>query len=233
MTLGAMISFILFIASLPMEARLDLPPLARQAEALRMSNDQYIIQSDINSPTVKTGQSSVTITSSLADNGPVAPFTFSISNTKINFGSLIPGEPVTRNNILTISRSSVLGYQITVQENHHLRINGGQAVIPDTTCDAGNCSHTQSGNWTSPLAYGYGYRCDNESEKDCAKSFNTKDVYKQFASVEANKASQIIMSAAKMGKDSRAKITYKVNISANQAPGLYQNIIEYIATPSI
>ncbi|MBI4092004.1 MAG: hypothetical protein HY427_02260 [Candidatus Levybacteria bacterium] len=259
-TIGSLISFVLFILSFAIEAN-----------ALGMSNSQYIIQSEINSFGGKETATGGTVTFSGSESAPrqysganykvragfhyiysIIPFTFSISTTDINFGALVPGEPVIRDNTLTISQGSTSGYQVTVQEDHPLRISStntpaspseaphrlvqgeaGRADIPDTTCDAGNCSHTQGAAWTSPLTYGLGYRCDNVSGSDCNSGFASKNFYKRFASAEAGETAHVVMSSANVGRNREGKITYKVNISASQPAGVYQNIIEYIATPSI
>lgn len=232
------------------------------AEALRMSNSQYIIQSDINPFGGKATGSGGKITFTGGQNAPVIyggtnykvragfqyiysiiPLSFSISTTEINFGTLVPGEPVTRDNTLTVSNGSALGYQVTVQQDHPLRTTAtnapaspgeaGRADIPDTTCDAGNCSHTTAAVWNSLLTYGFGYRCDNVSGTDCNSAFSTANFYKQFPSSEAGESAQVVMSSTKVEKEQQVKITYKVNIHQNQAAGMYQNIIKYIATPSI
>lgn len=235
-----MISFALFILS-----------LALDAQALRMSNNQYIIQSDINSFGGKaTGTAGTVIFSGGQSPGlysgtnykaragfqyiySIIPFTFSISTTDINFGALVPGEPVTRDNTLTVSNGSATGYQVTLEQDHPLRISSTNTDIPDTTCDAGNCSHTQGAVWTSPLTYGFGYRCDNVAGSDCSSAFATTNFYKQFASEEAGESAQVVMSSTNVGRNRQGKITYKINISASQLAGIYQNIIKYIATPSI
>ena len=238
--LGATISFTLFILSM------GLP-----AEALRMSNSQYIIQSEINSFGGKaTGTAGIITFSGGQSPGlysgtnykvragfqyiySIIPFTFSISTTDINFGTLVPGEPVTRDNTLTVSNGSATGYQVTLEENHPLRMSSTNVDIPDTTCDAGNCSYTTAAAWTSPLTYGFGYRCDNVSGSDCSSAFATTNFYKQFASEEAVEPAQVVMSSTNVGRNRQGKITYKINISASQPAGIYQNIIKYIATPSI
>ncbi|OGH18414.1 MAG: hypothetical protein A2868_04110 [Candidatus Levybacteria bacterium RIFCSPHIGHO2_01_FULL_40_15b] len=238
--LGAPISFALFILSL------GLP-----ANALRMNNSQYIIQSEINSFGGKATGTAGTVTFSGGQSPglysgtnykvragfqyiySIIPFAFSISTTDINFGTLVPGEPVTRDNILTVSNESATGYQVTLEQDHPLRISSTNTDIPDTTCDAGNCSYTTAAAWTSPLTYGFGYRCDNVSGSDCSPSFATANSYKQFASKEAGESAQVVMSSTNVGRNRQGKITYKINISASQLAGIYQNIIKYIATPSI
>ncbi len=239
-SIAAMISFALFILS-----------FAIDVEALRMTNSEYIIQSDINAFGGKATGNGVTLKLTGGQNAPglysgtnykvrsgfqyifsTTSFTFSISTTEINLGTIVPGEPVTRTNTLTVSTGSTKGYQVTLEENHQL-MTSTNLVIPDTTCDAGTCTETTAANWTSPLTYGFGYRCDNVSGKDCSTSFTSNTSYKQFANRKEGENSQIVMTGQKSAEKNQATITYKVNLAANQPPGLYQNIIKYIATPSI
>lgn len=160
------------------------------------------------------------------------PFTFSISTVAIDFGNLISGEPITRTNQLTISNGSAGGYAVTGYENHPLRNNPTGSDIPDTTCDAGTCTQTTSAAWTNPLTYGFGYRCDNISGTDCASGFTTSTFYKQFANLEGSESPVTVMSSSTVGASRITQITYKVNVSASQVAGAYNNQIVYIATPT-
>lgn len=162
----------------------------------------------------------------------IIPFRFSISNLEIDFGTLTPTNPVTRTSTLTVSIGSANGYTVTAFENHALLIPGNGQMIPDTTCDSGTCSETTSSAWTSTLAYGFGYRCDNVSGTDCASGFSSGNNYKQFANNSLNELSQPVMVGTNVGRNKQATITYKVNISGTQPPGSYTNQIVYMAVPT-
>ena len=239
---GALASFTLFILS-----------LYTSAEAINMTNGIYRIQAgNFNSFSGKAtgGSNKLTFTSGESIIGlysgtnyrvragfqyiySVIPFTFSISNTSINFGTLTAGEPITRTNTLSVGNGSAYGYQVTASEDHELRSLSGNYTIPDTTCDSGNCTETTSAAWSSPLTYGFGYRCDNLAGTDCSSNFATSSYYKQFANQEIGETAAVVMSSQNVGRSRQTEITYKVNISATQAPGAYQNVIIYIATPTI
>ncbi len=156
-------------------------------------------------------------------------FSFSISNTFIDFGVISPTSPVTRTNLLTVSNGSAYGYQVTVSQNHNLRVDNSGFEIPATTCDSGNCTSTTSDAWTSSLTFGFGYRCDNISGTDCASGFSNSTYYKSFVSSPSAVA---IMSSANVGRSRKAQVTYKVNVPGTQPAGLYRNILNYIAIPS-
>lgn len=160
-------------------------------------------------------------------------FTFSVSSAVINFGDIQAGEPVTRSNKLSVTARSAPGYQVLASEDHEPQISAGGASIPDTTCDDGNCSETTSALWTSPLTYGFGYRCDNLSGTACDEQFKSDDFFKQFSNSSKNESSQTVMSDANPGKTSESEITYKINVPQTQPSGLYQNNILYIAVPNL
>lgn len=162
----------------------------------------------------------------------IIAFRFSISSLLIDFGILSPTTPVTRTNTLTVSNGSAYGYQVTVFENHQLLVPSSGQLIPNTTCDAGNCTTTTAAAWTSTLTYGFGYRCDNVSGTDCNTDFATSTFYKQFPDDSAGQTPVAVMSSTNVGKSRQGQITYKVNISGTQAAGLYTNVITYIATPT-
>lgn len=160
---------------------------------------------------------------------PLTPFSFTISNTFIDFGLISPTTPVTRTNTLTVSFESAHGYQVIVSQNHNLRVNASGAEIQPTTCDAGTCTTTTASAWTSSLVYGFGYRCDNVVGTDCDSGFSTSNFYKQFI---ASPSAVTVMSSPNVGKGRKTQITYKVNIPGTQPAGLYTNIINYIAYPT-
>ena len=170
-----------------------------------------------------------------------SPFSFSISNTLIDFGLLSPTNPVTRTTTLTISNSSAPSYQVTASENHQLQVVKTGAIIPDTTCDKGACSQTQAAEWSNILTYGFGYRCDSISitsqdakSPTCMKndaSFSNSGYFKQFADASKKESSQVLINGGK-GSAQKATVIYKVNIPSSQASGNYSNSVTYVAVPS-
>ncbi len=159
----------------------------------------------------------------------IIPFTFTISDTNIDFGSLIATNPVERTNTLTISNGSASGYQVTASENHALLSPGIGKTIPDTACDDGLCTPSNATEWSNSLTYGFGYRCDNLSGTDCPTDFSSSNYYRPF---DASPSAKVVMSGTNVGRTKQAQITYKVNISGTQEAGVYTNVITYIATPT-
>jgi hypothetical protein len=157
------------------------------------------------------------------------PFSFTISQTTIDFGTITAANPVTRTNLLTVNNQSAGGYIVTSSENHPLLVPATGSTIPNTTCDSGLCSSTNATAWTSSLTYGFGYRCDNISGTDCVTDFATSTFYKPFS---ASPSATTVMSGVNAGQNKQVQITYKVNVSNTQPAGTYSNLINYIATPT-
>lgn len=157
------------------------------------------------------------------------PFAFSISQNILDFGVITPTNPVTRATNLTISSGSATGFTVIASENRPLTSSLG--IIPDITCDLGTCNPSKAALWANSLTYGFGYRCDPEASGQanyCPSDLNNANFYKPFA---ATPSAASIMTSNVGGANRKSQITYKVNVSGSQAPGLYTNIVTYIASP--
>lgn len=226
--------------------------IALPVHAITMKNDNYILQ--LGTFTTAAGKptgSGVKLGITVGQTAPglftgtnykvrsgfqyvhsIIPFTFTISETLIDFGTLSPTNPITRTNDLAISNGSANGYSVTAIENHELMDQTQGVRIPDTTCDTGTCSETLSGPWANTLTYGFGYRCDNLSGTDCQTGFTDSAYFKQFTDNSKSESAQSVMKGANVGRNKKVKITYKVNISGTQEAGNYENVVTYIATPT-
>ena len=226
--------------------------LVPQAQAFTMSNGNWIIR--MGDFTTSGGQATgkdTKLTSSVGQTGPglytgknfkvkagfgyaaadTAEFIFSISDVVVNFGLLTATNPVTRTSTVTISNPLTTGYQVVGYQDHPL-VNATNIPIPDTTCDNGSWSETTSAPWNSSLTYGFGYRCDPISNITCSSTFSEPDTYRKFSNLQKNQSPQTIIIGKKSGRNRKAKITYKVNISGTQMAGIYNNGIIYIAAPT-
>lgn len=156
-------------------------------------------------------------------------FTFTVTPTDLDFGTVDPTSPVSRTNILDVL-SSASGYSVTAIENHSLQTASASA-IPDTTCDSGLCDPASASEWSSNLTYGFGYRCDNISQADCV-TFAT-NTYKPFPNTALAEMPEVVMqNNAASGLEKQSQVTYKVNVSGSQLPGVYTNTITYVASPN-
>jgi len=159
----------------------------------------------------------------------IIPFSFTISDLSMDFGSLAPGIFSTQTNTLTVSSGGANGYAVTASANNPLTIQAGSATIPDTTCNNGSCSETTAGVWDDTTKYGFGY---NMSGNDIPAAFTDATYFKQFADASFSETAQIVMSSANVGKSRTATVTYKINIAATQTAGDYENALTFIAAPT-
>jgi len=139
---------------------------------------------------------------------PFDEFSFAIDNLDIDFGTLTAGIASTATSTLTTTTPSGHGFQITAGESSPLRLNSG-TTIPDFPGD--------NALWNSSTTYGFGFNANTSY-------FSTNNHFSKFAN-------QIIDSSNTPVKNHLTNITYKVNISAIQSAGIYQNFITYTATP--
>jgi hypothetical protein len=162
----------------------------------------------------------------------IVPFSFSISDISIDFGTLGVGTTNTQTNVLTVSAGGAGGYQVTAQENKPLTSTAG-ATIADTTCNGNGqtCNETVAKIWTDNAKYGFGF---NISGDDVPADFVDSTYYRQFAdaSLPEPESAQVIMGSSNVGRSRQTTVTYKINVSNIQAAGNYENIITFICTPS-
>ncbi len=214
--------------------------LRNRTIAQSASNNSYIIQGgEIEQKTFTNPSDSSTESSDkgsdkttniyFGENYQDQPFSFSVSNILVDYGSLTPTNPVSRTTDLIILKGSSEGYSVFAFANRQLTdVNNNS--IPDTTCDNGTCSQTSSAQWSRNLSFGFGYRCENSDMSGCTGDFSKADYFKQFANDSKSGQYQAIINSF----DSRkSKIEYKVNISNNQAKSSYSNSITFIAIPNL
>lgn len=157
------------------------------------------------------------------------PFTFTISDIDLDYGSLVPGTPSTLTNILTINTGSAYGYAVKAIEDQSLKLTTGSDTIPDTSCDlASPCTITDATPWTDNTRYGFGY---NANGTDADTEFVNNTYFRPFP-IQGTDQPVTIMSKNTPATNSNVTVTYKVNISGSQAAGTYQNGIQYMAIPA-
>ena len=158
----------------------------------------------------------------------IIPFSFSISDIQVNFGTLTPQTPSTDTSTLTVSAGGAGGYIVKASENHPMQTSDSSDSIIDTLCDT-TCSETTAASWTSATKYGFGF---NMSGDDIPADFTNSNYFRQFADRSNSETSATIMSSANVGSSRTATIYYKVNVSTVQPAGVYRNIIMFTAIPS-
>ncbi len=168
--------------------------------------------------------------------GSLIPFSFKISGegvTSVDFGIIDPTNPVTRTQTLSVTNGSAHGFVVTIAENHALLDPPTGSSIPDTTCNAGDCTSTTATLWDSIFAYGFGYRCDQVGVTNyCPTDFATTNFYRPVANTSLSQNPATVMSGANVGRNMQVQITYKANISTSQGAGFYSNVLTYVLTPT-
>lgn len=163
----------------------------------------------------------------------IIPFTFSLSDISLDFGSLTPDVLTNeQSTTLKVNSGSAGGYQVTVQENDPLT-SGGASTIADTTCDGGDtCTHVDAGTWAQTSTYGFGYTISGD---DVPAEFSGSK-YKNFADVPGDTPQRVmgktVAEGHEAGRSKTATMSARINISTIQAAGRYQNILTFIATPT-
>ena len=161
----------------------------------------------------------------------ISPFRFSISNTNINFGVLVPGTPSVATTNLTVYFSEVGQYQVTAIEEGPLKTQSGKA-IPDTNCDGGTnntCNESLAKVWAAISSYGFGY---SMSGNDIPTDFIDETYFRPFSDLTVVESPIIVMASTSVGKNRSSTVTFKANISSIQPAGSYQTVINFVATPS-
>ncbi len=161
----------------------------------------------------------------------IIPFSFSISDTTIELGSLTPQTPSTATTVLTASFGGAGQYQVTAVEVGTLRTANGGNTIVDTSCNGGaqTCTETSANVWNSSTAYGFGY---NMSGTGIPGDFTNNTYFRPFPDSSISESPAVVMSSTNITTSSQATVTFKANISNTQPAGSYQTLVKFVATPS-
>ncbi|NMB84374.1 hypothetical protein GYA28_03750 [Candidatus Roizmanbacteria bacterium] len=175
----------------------------------------------------------------------IVPFTFSISDSRIDFGSILNNEPKTATTNLRVSFGGAGNYQVTAAELGRLGTLSGD-YIDNTSCDNSDCDVSTASVWDLDTTYGFGYNIDGEDIPATYTSCyltNSKLCYRPFpdTTLPTPTPAAVIMSSDHVTVDLTSKpkdiihestVTFKLNVSSAQPAGSYQTVISFIATPS-
>ena len=168
----------------------------------------------------------------------IIPFSFSISDITIDFGTLTLGIGSTQQTTLTVKAGGAGGYSVKARENHPLQNDAQTATIPDTLCDNGNCTQTSAEVWTQSTTAGFGF---NVSGDDTPSDFIDSTYFRHFADGSIPEDAATIMNKNQVTWDypnnawpweSIADVTFKINITSGQTAGTFRNMIMFTAVPS-
>ena len=156
-----------------------------------------------------------------------APDGGSITDTVIDFATLVPNVPKSGSHTLEVLTNASNGYNVTTSEDTSLTT--GAHSIPDVIGDDDSITESIAGPWESVTTLGFGYTLANVS--GTSASF-TSD-YKQFADESAIESAQSVMEGTVPTLGDAVDLTYKVNIGPSQVQGTYSNTVTYIATGNL
>ena len=156
----------------------------------------------------------------------ILPFTLSlkVNPTILDFGVVTAGEPIQR----SLNIKMLAGRGATLQIAELTPLMSGQTVIPDTTCDNGECNPATSGKWESPLVFGFGYSC--KSNVPC-QGFKSNQSFKPLANLSENIPPQTVITT--YGPQNTATdLNFKINIPPTSEGKEYNNTILLYALPN-
>lgn len=146
--------------------------------------------------------------------------------------------------LLTVNTNADNGYSVTIQENDQMKRDGAtctggnqseaSSCIKNTTCDGGTCTASLAVGWTGASTNGFGYSMQNVSGSDAAFTYTDNGGFaaRSFPDMADSASAQSIMSSTAPVNGSAAWVCYRLNVSAIQPAGYYQNIVKFIATPT-
>lgn len=217
--------------------------LVNRVEADRMGSDNYeFIFTNINMGGRTTSSNNYTLDMSLGqtaakrweENGYIVragfqyihilyPFSFELSDTTLDFGTLIPNSPTTEELTVTVTHRGQ-GYEVMVYEDHKLQTFDGANWIEDTACDNPYCDADTAESWLSSSVYGFGY---NVTGHDVSADFNnSSDYYRPFSTSPVT-----FMESNQAARNRQSIVKTKINIGSTQATGTYQTVLRFIAVP--
>lgn len=242
--------------------------------AVNMTSDEYRIQfGTVNSGGKKMTDSSYKLSTSVGQaaaqefqsNGYIVkagfqyiysriPFTFSLSNTRVDFATLVPGVPALDSLTLRVSFGGAGQYIVTTRADHPLATSSFNTFIPFTSCNGGGdtCSTTLAKPWTLTSAYGFGY---SMSGQDIPLDFIDTTYYRPFANMLTAEPAVVVMQNTNVtdiisptpnpastpapaltgiphDTEHESTMTLKTTVSAIQTAGSYSTVVRFLATPS-
>lgn len=159
----------------------------------------------------------------------LTPFSFVLSDTSLDLGTLLPSTFSIQQLTVTVNHRGV-GYEVQTIADTRLKRLFGSDEIPDTSCNGGSstCTETSSALWNSTGAYGFGY---NAAGDDVGTYFANSNYFRPFPTRTDAENAAVFMSSNAIAVNRNATVTVKANIGATQPAGSYQTVLNFIAVP--
>lgn len=197
------------------------------------SSDNYAVTDTVGQigagPFGQPGSSSYFLGSGFQYIYPLHQFRFVISKLSINLGLLTDASHNQDNHTLFVRSPGAGGYQVFAYALHPLRLLGGTAIIPNTTCDNNNCNKSNAAIWQNQNIGGFGF---NVSGDDHWNDFISPNYFRPFANNSINEVMQPVMGTSGVAINREATVTYKAGLFGNEPAGQYETAVVYIAVPA-
>ena len=156
-------------------------------------------------------------------------FSFTLSDTSLDLGTLLPSTFSTQQLSVTINHRGV-GYEVATIADTPLKQLFGSDEIPDTACNGGasTCTETSAALWNSTGAYGFGYNANGD---DVSSDFISTSYFRPFPTKTDAEVGATFMSSNSTAVARSATVTVKANIQGTQRAGNYQTVLSFIAIP--
>lgn len=155
------------------------------------------------------------------------PFRIIIEQSLLSFKDTTPNTPSIEASLISVAGGRTI-YQVLMSEADELKKLSGES-IPDTICNTNKkCTAAIAAPWESISSYGFGYSL---SGQDIPTDFQNTKYFRAFANSKKKARPAIIMKATDKSDERHATITAKTIVSAVQADGTYESIINYLAVP--
>jgi hypothetical protein len=154
--------------------------------------------------------------------------------TAVPFGIIAPNTFYQGCQDLTVSTNAGNGYSVTVQESSAFQTADGRFTIPDTTCDAGDCTVATATTWVTPTNNGFGHTCKNQSGSDCNPTYGNGKKFKPVPQIPTGTSpSQISFVQGNAGTCSSCTPTTIPFMTNNTAGNLIVVAFDYANTVSL
>lgn len=142
----------------------------------------------------------------------------STANT-VPFGSISPATATYAAQLLSVTTNAVSGYTVTAYQDGALRKTNGTTITSFSTTAADNNSND-----------GFGYTMANVAGTDSSFLYNTSGTFYSSGFGSTGTPTNVMTNAGPVTA-SQSRVIYRVRVPATQAPGDYQNVVTYIASP--
>jgi len=139
----------------------------------------------------------------------LTPFSFTLSDTSLDLGTLLPNTFSTQHLLVTINHRGV-GYEVAAIADTRLKQLFGSDEIPDTSCNGGasTCTETTAALWNSTGTYGFGYNANGD---DVSSDFLSTSYFRPFPTKTDGESAATFMSSNATAIARSATVTVNTN----------------------